>query len=82
MALSTEQRQTLAGLKEKIEEWRTEQQNLNDKEFVFLNSITLVDSTLSSLILNESTEDSLSLVDQVLEDIESLQLTREAYSDG
>lgn len=82
MALSTEQIQTLAGLKEKIEEWRTEQQNLNDKEFVFLNSITLVDSTLSSLILNESTEDSLSLVDQVLEDIESLQLTREAYSDG
>jgi len=82
MALTDEQKSTLEGLKEKIEEWRSEQQDLINKEFNFLNSLQLVDSSLSHLILNDSEEDSPSLVDQVIEDIQSLQLTGEAYSDG
>lgn len=75
MALTDQQKQTLEGLKEQIDEWRTEQQALIDKEFYFLNSLKLVDSNLSKLVISD-------LVKKVVEDINALQLTGEAYTDG
>ena len=75
MALTDEQKASLESLKESIEEWRSEQQALIDKEFNFLNSINLSDSALSELVISD-------LVTEVIADIESLQLTGEAYEDG
>lgn len=75
MPLTDEQKATLEGLKEKINTWREEQKKLIDDEFNFLNSLSLSNSTLNSLVISK-------VVDEVIKDIDSLQLTGEAYPDG
>lgn len=74
MALTEKQKTTLGEVKEKIEEWKAEQLEQIDREFIFLNSLSFAESALSGLVVSE-------LVDQVVEDIKSLQLFGEAYED-
>ena len=72
MALTDAQKAQLAELKVKINEWKSEQLALIDEEFVFLNSIQIGNSSLSSLT-------SSTLVDDIASTIAGLQLTGEAY---
>ena len=74
MALTEEQKQSLVELKTKIEEWKKEQLELIDKEFIFLNSIQLSDSVLSETTIS-------TVVDEIVTTINDLQLTGEAYSE-
>ena len=74
MALTEEQKESLTELKTKIEEWKTEQLELIDQEFIFLNSIQLSDSTLSQTTIS-------TIVDEIVTTINSLQLTGEAYDE-
>ena len=74
MALTEKQKGTLGDVKGKIEEWKAEQLDLIDREFIFLNSLSFAESALSGLVISD-------LVDKVVEDIKSLQLFGEAYED-
>ena len=74
MALTEEQKQSLSDLKTKIEEWKEEQLELIDKEFIFLNSIQLSNSVLAETTIS-------TIVDEIVTAINDLQLTGEAYSE-
>jgi hypothetical protein len=66
MALTAEQKATLATLKETIAEWKETQIQKIDDEFRFLASIRAKDSSLSQYVISDA-------VDKALEEIEQIQ---------
>ena len=74
MALSEEQKSSLETLKTQIDEWKNEQLELIDKEFIFLNSIHLASSTLSNTTIS-------TIVEDIVTTINDLQLSGEAYDE-
>tara|TARA_B100000242_G_scaffold294072_1_gene274558 strand:- start:1887 stop:2120 length:234 start_codon:yes stop_codon:yes gene_type:complete len=65
--LTDAQKASLATLKEKIQQWKTEKLRSIDDEFQFLTSIRLRDSSLSTLISADAVNQAVAEIDQIQE---------------